>query len=294
MEKIQTAIAKAREARNAERGPAAAALPDSAQTGVAQPPAASKTKDAAYVHPAPDTDKVEAAWAQLPSQNANPAQMRRSRIVSFLRGKDAAGIDVMRTRVVQQMRANNWRRIAITSPTAGCGKSTIALNLAFSMARQPNMRTMLLDFDLRRPSLAGMLKLKQPVSFSEVLRHEQLFSASAVRFGDNLAIAANHGRTRDTSELLGSDQMTMTLTQIQSTYAPDIMICDMPPVLAADDMMAFARQVDCVLIIAAAEATTIKEIDLCERELAQQTNVMGIVLNKCRYMGPEYGYGYHS
>ena len=47
-----------------------------------------------------------------------------------------------------------------------------------------------------------------------------------------------------------------------------------------------------LLLIAAAEKTTIKEIDACERELSSQTNVMGVVLNKCRYMGEDYGYGY--
>ncbi len=54
-------------------------------------------------------------------------------------------------------------------------------------------------------------------------------------------------------------------------------------------------RMDCVLIIAAAEATSIKDIDRCERELAGQTNVLGVVLNKCRYMENEsYGYEYHG
>jgi protein-tyrosine kinase len=57
-------------------------------------------------------------------------------------------------------------------------------------------------------------------------------------------------------------------------------------------MMAFAAKVDCVLIIAVAEQTTTKEVDICEQELARQTNVMGVVLNECRYMGREANYGY--
>ena len=64
--------------------------------------------------------------------------------------------------------------------------------------------------------------------------------------------------------------------------------------LVSDDTMAFVGQVDAVLLIAAAEATTVKEIDACERELDSQTNVMGVVLNKCHYMGAEYGYSYYG
>jgi len=64
--------------------------------------------------------------------------------------------------------------------------------------------------------------------------------------------------------------------------------------LVTDDMMAFAGEVDCVLLVAAAEASTIKEVDTCERELAAQTNVLGVVLNKCRYTDRGAGYGYYD
>ena len=64
--------------------------------------------------------------------------------------------------------------------------------------------------------------------------------------------------------------------------------------LGVDDAMAVMGQMDCVLLIAAAEKTTAKELDICEREAASQSNILGVVLNKCRYMGPDYGYSYYS
>jgi len=67
-------------------------------------------------------------------------------------------------------------------------------------------------------------------------------------------------------------------------------IFDLPPMLAGDDVMAFAGQLDCVLLLAAAETTKAKEVDVCERNLASQTNVLGVVLNKCRYMDDVEGY----
>ena len=64
----------------------------------------------------------------------------------------------------------------------------------------------------------------------------------------------------------------------------------MPPMLVSDDLMAFVPHLDCVLLVAAAERTRLDEVDKCEQDLAEQTNVLGVVLNKCRYMGEDYGY----
>lgn len=278
MEKIQAAIAKARAERAATPGGAQAATP----TSRAPAPRAASASDA-----------LAAQWDALPARTFDADLMRRNRIVSHLRGQEGLGIDMMRTRVLQQMRANNWRSLAITSPTAACGKTTIALNLAVSLSHQKDIRTLLLELDLRRPSLAKMLKIEdRPVDFAEVLRDGKPFADNAVRFGRNLAVGVNRKPVRDASELLGSTGLADTLSDIDTLYRPDITLFDMPPMLAIDDMMAFASHVDCVLIIAAAEQTTIKEIDSCEQQLAQQTNVMGIILNECRYMGPEAAYDY--
>ena len=84
--------------------------------------------------------------------------------------------------------------------------------------------------------------------------------------------------------------------EIEAQFRPDIMIFDTPPLFAGDDTMAFLDQVDCALLIAEAEKSTIEDIDKCEQELAARTNVLGVVLNKCRYLsrheeyGKEYGY----
>jgi hypothetical protein len=57
-------------------------------------------------------------------------------------------------------------------------------------------------------------------------------------------------------------------------------------------VLAFHQHYDCALLVAAAEVSTLDEIDKCERELAEHTNVMGVILNKCRYTTEKYGYYY--
>ena len=281
MEKIQSAIAKARAERDSQSSDRAISPPKGVGTAKAQATGAQGTSG------------IVAAWKALPSLNLDPSLMKRNRIVTLEAGSDAMGIDMMRTRALQQMRDNNWRRLAITSPTAGCGKSTIAVNLALSLQRQPNLRIALMEMDLRRPSLAKMVGVEHGISFASVLEGSHPFEDNAVRYGSNLAISTIVKPMRDAAELLNGPSVPSALADIEARYEPDMMLFDAPPMLVTDDMMAFARHVDCVLLVAGAETTTIKEVDLCERELATQTNVMGVVLNKCRYMGPEYGYGYY-
>jgi|TARA_R110002124_G_scaffold101038_3_gene248413 protein-tyrosine kinase len=280
MEKIQSALAKARTERE---GKAPAASP------MRKPAPQMQTR----ANPATSTAITE-AWQALPQLELNNKYLKRHRIMALEGGREATDIDMMRTRVLQQMRDNGWRRLAITSPTAACGKSTIAMNLALSLQRQADLRTVLMEMDLRRPSLARIAGITRDISFADVLNGTESFAQNAMRYGDNLALSCNQRPWKNPAELLGSKQIPDVIAAIEEAYEPDVMLFDTPPMLATDDMMAFARHMDCVLLVAGAESTTTKEIDMCERDLASQTNVMGVVLNKCRYMGAEYGYGYYQ
>ncbi|MDO9640857.1 MAG: CpsD/CapB family tyrosine-protein kinase [Pseudotabrizicola sp.] len=282
MEKIQEALAKARVARADARADAPAV------------PARSEAQAVLEALQSGPEMAADAAWLALSPLSPDADVLKKARIMTLTGGQDAAPFDVMRTKVLQTMRANKWCRLAITSPTPGCGKSTITLNLGFSLSRQPDLRTIVTELDLRRPSLARTLGQKPVKSFAEVLQGQADFAEAALCFNHNLAFALTDAAVRNPAELLHGSGVQAILADIEARYAPDLMIFDMPPMLVSDDAMAFAGQVDCVLLVAEAETTTVKEIDTCERELATQTNVMGVVLNKCRFMGKEYGYSYYG
>lgn len=314
MDRIQAAIAKARANRSAlvaPQGPAPAPVAEAAPVAVPIPalvlgpalPPAAAPQGMGPADPAPDpapvAAPVAALWQALPAVAPAATQMARQHIVTFDvsggRGnREAVHFDVMRTRLLQQMRANSWRRVAITSPGPGCGKSTVALNLAFSLGRQPDLRVILCELDLRRPSMARILGLRGKHSFARVLEGLAPFAENVVRHGPNLAIATNTGPASRPAELLHSPAVAVALDAIEAAYAPSLMIFDLPPLLATDDALAVLGQMDAALLVAAAETTTIKEIDRSEREIAAQTNVMGVILNKCRYMEKDYGYEYYG
>lgn len=271
MEKIQSAIAKARANRNIPRGLSDA----SGAVARATPPA------------------VQEAWDKLPTLELNQRDLLRNRIFTLMPRTEAMPYDMLRTRMLRQMRANNWRRVAITSPDKGCGKSTVTANLALSLARQAELRALVLDMDMRLPALARVLGVANPPQFSDAIAGRSAPEDHLRRVGDNLCIAMNAAAAKGPSELLHSPEAAHLLERIERALAPSVMVFDLPPMLRGDDTLAFLDKVDCVLLIVEAEVTPVADIDRCEQELAAHSNVMGVVINKLRHAdGAGYGYGY--
>ncbi len=235
---------------------------------------------------------LEEAWLELPELERRLDLWKKKRLVAARGGNEASSYDLLRTKLLRICRQNDWSRVAVVSAAAAAGKSTTMTNLAFSFSRQKDVRAMLCDFDLRRPSIARILGHAVENTMGEVLRREVPFEQHALRYGMNLIFALNSGSTRHSSELLQSQETGVFLDEIEVKYGCDLMLFDMPPLLMADDAHGFLRSVDAALIVMEAEKTPIKQIDVVERQVAELTNVAGIVLNKCNYADNLYGNGY--
>ncbi|MGY6633828.1 MAG: CpsD/CapB family tyrosine-protein kinase [Alkalilacustris sp.] len=278
MDFIQSAIDKARKEREAR--------------GLAPAPTPRPQADQAGPQPA-DAAPVD-IWDGLVEASPSPRAMERNHIYGHRRGADAASFDLMRTKLLHQLRTHGWRRVAITSPTAACGKTTLALNLALSLSRQPDLRSMLIELDLRRPAIADALGLENPPQFSKALTGEAQASDVLRRIGGNLALAVNAHAEADSSELLQRVETGRIMDRIEQRYSPDVMLFDMPPMLLADDTLGFIDQIDCVILVAAAGSSTMAEVKRCSEELRARCNFLGVVVNKCRFSSGDdaYGYGY--
>lgn len=270
MEKLEAALAKAREMR---------------RTALDAPEIAPRR---AVTRNLP----MEGWTSTLPEIQLHAERMQRNRISAYHGGKDAVPYDMLRSRTIRILKEKDWSRLAITSPGAACGKTTVALNLAISFARQKDLNVMLIDLDLRRPALHKVLGQNPEKSFHQVLDVQIPFEEQAMRIGDNLIVAMNAAPSRHPAELLQAGRTSEILDEIERKWQPDVMLFDMSPMLASDDNVGFLGNVDCALLIAAAESTTLPNIDVCEKELAQLTNVLGVVLNKCRYADGSMGYEY--
>ena len=269
MEKLQEAIEKARAKRQA----------------VTSSGARAKRGEAAGT-------SVSDAWAALTPYQPNERKLIRNRIVTYNASHQANAFDIMRTKAILQMRKNNWRRLAITAPHAACGKTTLSCNIALGLSRQPDIRAHLFEFDLRRPNMARMLGHRPENDIRSVLTGATDFADQAIRVRENVAISMARQPTSDPTRYMLSQKTEDCLSELEKRYETDVMIFDMPPLLVSDDARAFLSKVDCVMLVARAEKTTVHEIDVCEREIADQSNMLGVVLNQCRFADGSAGYGY--
>ena len=257
MERIQSALSKARSARD---------------------------RKLQATHPSSKPGQEGGPWADLAEVALDPAVLARNLVVAHTPGPNASTFDVMRTNLLRALRANGWTRVAITSPTPGCGKSTVALNLALSLARLTDKKVLLVELDLRHPSLVGMMGLPRDQNFVESLGGGRLNLAQIKRVGANLALALNSKSLENPAELLSSPRTADLIDEVETRLNPDVILFDMSPMLVSDDALAFLDQVDCALMVAAAEETSVAEIEKCGADLGKRTQVLGVILNKCRYL----------
>ena len=269
MERLEAALEKARVQRQAAKPAAPVAAPEQA---------------------APILLTSEATWKKLLEIKISARVARNNRITTLTNNALSGPYDMLRARAARIMGENNWKRLAITSPSLACGKTTVAANLAISLARQPDIRVLVFDMDMRRPALSKILGHRGRHSLHDVLTQKADIEDQLVRFGDNLAFGLNYSAVRNPAELLQSKRTKEFLDEVERKYLPDFVIFDMPPMLASDDNVGFLQNVDCGLLVGAAEDTTVSQLDTCEKELAELTNVLGVVLNKCRYMGSDSSY----
>jgi protein-tyrosine kinase len=190
--------------------------------------------------------------------------------------------DMLRTRLLQALREKGWQRIAITSPTHGCGKSFVAANLALSLSRLPATRSILMDLELRRPHLAGIFGVADAAPLREFLFGEQPLESHFRRYGKNLGLALNSEPVEDPATVLQDPDTAMALDAMIQQLQPDAVIYDLPPALVSDDVMSMIPQIDAVLLVVDGTRTTAEEIKASERMLDGHVPLMGVVLNRAQ------------
>lgn len=262
MEKLQAALEKARKTR------AGGGIPARRQ-----------------LQPRPEVmaPEIDALWQELATFEVDERLLVEHLVVTREAGTAATPFDILRTKTLLQMRQHGWKRLAITSPMPDSGKTTVACNLALGMGRQRDLRSMLLDLDLRDPSVHAFFETEPPHGIGEVLTGARPFAAQGLRYGNNVAVSMGMHPEADPTRLLLAEETAEVLDAIEAAYKPDLMIFDLPSVLVNDDTRAFLKNVDCALIVIRADETRFAQFDTCEREIAEHTNVLGVVLNDYRY-----------
>ncbi|WP_347100001.1 exopolysaccharide biosynthesis protein [Sagittula stellata] len=272
----------------------APAMPTLALTPEQRSPAADQT-------PLPQSTRLQTdtAWRDLPVARFELSQLNRHRVVTADRLDPAhATFDVLRTRLMHTLSERGWKRVAVTSPGKGCGKTFTVANLAISLSRQENTRTLVMDFDMRRPSLHRVLGVDSPGPIGDVLRGKLAPEDHLIRLGENdfnaghnIAFGLNTVTEAYASELLQDPRTRVTLDRIEEELRPDVVLFDLPPALSYDDVIAFQPLFDGVLLVVGGGLTTEREVKEVERRLGTETPLLGMILNKAEGVDVErYAY----
>ncbi|HEU4618304.1 MAG TPA: CpsD/CapB family tyrosine-protein kinase [Gammaproteobacteria bacterium] len=228
---------------------------------------------------------------QLPRVNLNPRALYKNRIIKDQDVPASSAYKMLRTRVLQRMRRNGWSTLAVTGTCPSEGKTLTAINLAFSMARDLSTNVVLVDLDLRKPAMARYLGLVPRHGIGDCLQGtvelERVLLCPGV---DRLALLLNERAFPNSSELLTSPQMAWLVSQLKQGEGR-LVIFDLPPLLVTDDMLAFSPLVDAILLVLS-QGTT-KQADLvAAKELLQDANIVGTVLNRSSESVAPYYYYY--
>jgi len=196
------------------------------------------------------------------------------------------------------------KTILITSAIPSEGKSLISANLAYSCANH-GRRTVLVDFDLRRPGLhkfcgienkTGLVSLVNVASSKENLKNS--INDSVQEIHPNLFILPSGGKTRAATEMLEQKEFDIVHNELKEMF--DVIIVDSPPIGLFPDSLAIARKVDDVLFVTRYGKVSRKIAkNLVENLEETGVNVLGVVLNDLPqkkapgyYYSGYYGYGY--
>lgn len=225
----------------------------------------------------------ERVWESLSTTTLHEAALIGKGLFTNAQQSNAtAYFDILRTRLLHAMKEREWKRIAITSPTQGCGKTYIAANLALSLSRRPSSKTVLLDLDLRNPGLATLLGQTDAGTIRDFLNGDQPLESHFKRVGRTLALGLNDTALPDAAEVLHEPSTAASLSAMVAHLNPEMVIIDAPPTLVGDDVLALLPMVDALLMVIDGTKTTAEEVRNCERLFAGHCPLMGVVLNRAQ------------
>ncbi|MDT2712456.1 CpsD/CapB family tyrosine-protein kinase [Enterococcus dongliensis] len=183
------------------------------------------------------------------------------------------------------------KTIVVTSSGPGEGKSTTAANLAVVFANS-GQRVLLVDADMRKPTVYKSFHLSNAIGLSTVLSTIQSISEAAQKTEiNNLSILTSGPKPPNPSELLGSARMDQFLAEARNLY--DIIIFDMPPVVAVTDAQIMASKADGTILVVRENVSRKESLTKAKGLLHMvQAKVLGVVYN-CAENAKDQGYYYY-
>jgi len=229
----------------------------------------------------PDIQPAPIQYTQTQVLPVSREFLRQQRVIS---GHDPSpfvdAFKILRTKVLHRMRDQGLNTLAITSPGPHAGKTLTAINLAISLALEVNQTVLLVDANLRNPSVHKYFGIEPKFGLSDYLldnvpvQNILVNPKGIARF----IILPGKRPLLDSSEMLSCPKMSQLVEDLKTRYPSRIVLFDLPH-LGTSDALAFAPYVDAALLIIEEGKTTEDELKQAIEQI-QPTPLLGTVLNK--------------
>lgn len=210
------------------------------------------------------------------------ARLQRTHgVVRGDRSELAETFKMLRSQLLQRLRADGQSVLAVTSPRACVGKSLTAVNLALTLAAEIDSTVLLVDADLSGQGLQALFSLEGQPGLSEHLSQgtaipELLLNPGVPRL---VLLPAGAGSTLQSAELLGTRGAQSLVHELKHRYRDRFVIVDLPPLLDTADALAFLPLADTTLLVVEEHRTAIADIEAAN-ELLAPFNLIGAVMTQ--------------
>lgn len=267
MSQLKKALEKAKEARREH--------PES----VAQPAAAPSDAPSS-----PDRQDLfmpfRPAYTQTRQCVINQLLIKQNRIISVCSEDEADRLKILRMQILNTLGNGRKNTLLVTSANHQEGKTLTAINLAISFSHQMNRTVLLVDSDIRKPSIHHVLGLGEHPGLSDYLSGNAGLSDLFVNPGmDRLVILPGGKPMRNSAELLASPRMAQLFEDIKQRYPERFIIFDGAPVLKSADPLVFSNFIESIMIVVEAEKTSRHDLGRVF-EMLKGKPIIGTVLNK--------------
>lgn len=279
MSRIEQAMEKAAKIRQQTGGPAAETIsPVAQESGV--------SLRSQSVH-----DPLERKQAVTPVTSQSPFLVSLTTPFSVA----AEEIRKVKSMLLDKTRKGDFKNtLMITSALPGEGKTTTSINLAISLAEEYDHTVLLVEADLRRPTMHQYLTLEDRPGFADYLLGEVELSDAIIPTGIGKLSIIRAGRSvPNPAELFSSQRTKNLIMEMKSRYPDRYIIFDTPPILPFTEARSLAKLVDSSLFVVMERHATVSDVKE-SLEVLKESQVLGIIYNNSQQFIKDKRYGYYQ
>lgn len=231
----------------------------------------------------PISDKPKAGKATTRSTELNLEILDHAKIVHDCRTHPAADqVKILRAQMLHRLMNIDGNSVLVTSPRPGAGKTINAINVAISIAQEIDRTVLLIDANLRKPSVHKFFGIKEEKGLADFLLGKAEIPDLLINPGiEKLTILPAGRRLLTSSEMLGAARMADLVNEMKNRYEDRILVFDGPDVLTNADTLVFSRLVDGIILVVEAEKTTRQDVTETMNRLSE-TKLLGTIFNRAK------------